>query len=167
MKSYSQFIQEKAENTETELIEALNNPGHYVDTVKNDEEFVALFRYNGGDIYTYEAEKNNKGQWMINFYDSNDEQGVTGKVGPKGAMKILATVKKITVDFINEYSPKDPDFTMYFASADVDEMYGGGEARSRIYKTMVKQTVKEVGGKWDTNISSDGEYTTFIIKKKK
>ena len=165
MKSYNQFVQEKSETDQ--LIEALNNPGNYVDTVKNDKEFVALFRYNGGDIYTYEAEKNSKGQWMINFYDSNDEQGVTGKVGHKGAMKILATVKKITVDFINEYSPKDPDFTMYFASADVDEMYGGGEARSRIYKTMVKQTVKEVGGKWDTNISSDGEYTTFIIKKKK
>ena len=90
--------------------------------------------------------------WWVEF-TRNDKYDLTGE---GDAMRIFATVLKLTQDFIKKENPKYIEFSS-------SKLRDPGESRNKLYDRMVK---KYAGSKYNIQSSKSGDDTTWRLTRK-
>jgi len=91
-------------------------------------------------------------QWRLSFVRDSK----TVRTGQGDAMRIFATVLKLTQDFIKKENPKYIEFSS-------SKLRDPGESRDKLYDRMVK---KYAGSKYNIDSTKSGDDTTWRLTRK-
>ena len=91
-------------------------------------------------------------QWRLSFVRDSK----TVRTGQGDAMRIFATILKLTQDFIKKENPKYIEFSS-------SKLRDPGESRNKLYDRMVK---KYAGSKYKIDTTKSGEDSTWRLTRK-
>lgn len=149
--------------TFNELFESLNNPYPAVLKKTGKESYRSTFKLDDGGVIDVDIEADDhiddydELDWEINFVRNQRDQGMTGE---GDALRIMATVFKIIMEFVKREKPK-------YMSAAAGKEKGNSKAlqgRERLYKRLL---TKNLGRAYNISTDTSSSGTMFNMVRKR